>query len=208
MPRAIPVPIRQQVWHRLQLGQPTRQIAAALRLPPRTVRALARRFRAGGPAALAPGYRRPGHLAHEQPPAAIAAVCQLRREHPTWGAGLILVILRERRPEHAWPSERTAQRWLHRAGLAPAPRGRRPGSNLERATQPHEVWQMDAAECIPLAGGEQVCWLRLVDEFTGAALRTTLFPPAAVEPGGRAAGPGRTPRGLRPVGLAGPHPRG
>jgi hypothetical protein len=96
---------------------------------------------------------------------------------------LILVILRERHPLQPWPTERTAQRWLHRAGLAPAPKGRRPGANPRRATAPHEVWQMDAAECIPLANGEQVCWLRMIDEFTGAVVRTTVFPPAALESG-------------------------
>jgi hypothetical protein len=120
---------------------------------------------------------------------------------------LILVVLREQQPQRPLPSERTAQRWLRRAGLAPAPKGRRPGANPNRATAPHEVWQMDGAECIGLASGQQVCWLRVVDEFTGAALRTTLFPPAALEPGRQPPHAGRTPADVRPLGAASTHPR-
>jgi hypothetical protein len=140
------------------------------------VRALCQRFRHDGLDALQPNYHAPPAPAHAKPVAIVQAVCQARREHPTWGAGIILVVLAEEHPDGALPSARTAQRWLHQAGLAPAPRGRRPGVNPDRATMPPEVWQMDAAECIRLATGEQVCWLRIVDEFSGAVLQTTVFP--------------------------------
>jgi hypothetical protein len=93
------------------------------------------------------------------------------------------------------PVPRTAQRWLQTAGLNPAPRGRRPGVNAHRATAPHEIWQMDGAECIRLANGEPVGWLRIVDELTGAAWQTTIFPPGTVVSGRYAArSGGLTPR--------------
>jgi transposase len=187
MPRAIPVPVRRLLWQRAQQGQSTQALADAFGLSPRTVRSLCRRFRLRGAEAIAPDYRPPPPPPHAKPTDCVEAVCQTRRAHPSWGAGLILVILREQQPEQIWPSERTAQRWLHQAGLGPAPKGRRPGTNTTRATAPHEVWQMDGAECIGLASGQQVCWLRVVDEFTGAALRTTLFPPAALESGRQSA---------------------
>ena len=80
----------------------------------------------------------------------------LRRQHPSWGAGLIRVFLmREHGPSDV-PTERTLQRWLCRAGLGPAPKGRRPKTTAPRATRPHEVWQMDAKERVRLRGGEQV----------------------------------------------------
>jgi hypothetical protein len=68
------------------------------------------------------------------------------------------------------------QRWFRQAGLAPAPRGRRPHSGSGRARQPHEVWQVDATEHVRLANGQQVSWLRIVDEHTAAVLDTTVFP--------------------------------
>src|SRR5204862_7110811 len=85
---------------------------------------------------------------------------------------------------------------------------RRPAADAARAARPHEVWQVDAAECIRLASGELVCWLRAADELTGAALRATLFPPPAAVPGRRPAGPGGPAAGVRPLGPAGPPPGG
>ena len=57
------------------------------------------------------------------------AALALRREHPIWGAGLIRVMLRRQLPQDAPPAERTLQRWFVRAGLAPAPAGRRPAAD-------------------------------------------------------------------------------
>ncbi len=208
MPRAVPVAVRQLIWQRVQQGESTAAVAAAYRVSARAVRALIRRLRRGGPDAMRPSYHAPPPPPHAKPAACRAAVIELRRDHPTWGAAWLLTVLRQRRPDQAWPAPRTAQRWLRAAGLNPAPRGRRPGSNADRATQPHEVWQMDGAECIRLANGEQVCWLRLVDEFTGAALRTTIFPPAPAVSGRRGADPRGPASGHDAVGLAGPLSRG
>ncbi len=80
----------------------------------------------------------------------------LRREHPTWGAGLIRVMLRRQLLDVAPPAERTLQRWFLQAGLAPAPAGRRPAANPRRAEQPHQVWQMDAAELVKLRTDQRV----------------------------------------------------
>lgn len=208
MPRAIPVAIRQLLWERHRRGDPTAILATTYGVSPRAVRALCRRLRLGGPEALRPRYHAPPPPPHAKPAPCRADVLQLRRDHPTWGAAWLLTILRQRFPDRPWPVPRTAQRWLQAAGLNPAPRGRRPASNADRATQPHEVWQMDGAECIRLANGEQVCWLRIVDEFTGAALQTTIFPPASSLSGRYAAGPGRLAPGLRPLGPAIPDSRG
>src|SRR5919197_1991029 len=136
MPRALSVAVRRLLWQRAQRGEPTRAIADAFGLPPRTVRALCRRFRLRGPDSISPSYHPPPPPPHAKPADCVEAVCQARRDHAAWGAGLILVVLREQQPECPWPGERTAQRWLRRAGLAPAPRGRRPGANAGRATAP------------------------------------------------------------------------
>jgi hypothetical protein len=208
MPRAIPVAVRQQLWERHRQGEPTAALAAAYGVSPRAVRALCRRRRLAGPEALRPRYHAPPAPPHAKPPECRADVLQLRREHPTWGAAWLLTVLRQRFPDRPWPAARTAQRWLKAARLNPAPRGRRPAGDANRATRPHEVWQMDGSECIRLASGERVCWLRVVDELTGAALLTTIFPPALPQPGRAAAGPGGVAPGLRPLGPAGPAARG
>jgi hypothetical protein len=180
MPQPIPVPIRQQIWKRVQQGEDAAMIAAALRLRPRTVQHLVRRFRQCGSSALSPDYHAPSrqpsvceHLIQE-------AVC-LHQEHPTWGAGFIRVRLGIRHPKHVLPSERTLQRHFQLARQAPAPPGRKPTSERIPAEGPHHVWQMDASERIPLSTGQCVSWLRCVDEFTGAVLGTRVFPPRGLE---------------------------
>jgi hypothetical protein len=192
MPRPLPVPIRQALWQRAGKDQDAATIAAELGLAPRTVRRLIDRLQQRGPAALHPSYERCGTATTQPAEALVQAALDLRRGHPTWGAGLIRVMLRHQFPETPLPTERTLQRWLRRADLAPAPVGRRPAADARRATRPHEVWQMDASERIPLATRVLVSWLRVVDECSGAVLGTAVFPPRHLEPG-------PAPRGAPPV---------
>ena len=202
MPKPVPLPVRRKLFERFQKGEAPAALAAAFGLPPRTVRGLCEAFRRRGDAAVGCRYAAPIPALSGAPKDWRDTACQLRRDHPTWGAGLLRVILQRDVPEHAWPSPRALQRWLKAAGLAPAPAGRRPRINAARATIPHEVWQMDAAEAIGLADGSAICWLRLVDEFSGAVLRTTVFPPAAVARGRGRRGAGRSAPGVRAVGPA------
>jgi hypothetical protein len=202
MPRPLPVPVRQAIWRRSQDGQDVPIIAQSLGLASRTVRRLVRRFREGGQASLTPSYDRCGAATPKPSEAVLQAAVNLRREHPTWGAGLIRVMLRRQLPDVAPPAERTLQRWFLRAGLAPAPAGRRPAGNPWRAEQPHQVWQMDAAELVKLRTGQRVCWLRIADECSGAVLWTAVFPPGPLDSSPTQGSPGSTPPGLWPVGTA------
>src|SRR5262249_20835079 len=93
-------------------------------------------------------------------------------------------------------------RWFQRTRLPTAPPGRRPTTALERACFPHETWQTDAADQVRLQSGQGVCWLRCVDECSGAFLRTVVFPPTLLGPRGgrrRAAGGGADVCGLGPA---------
>lgn len=192
MPRPTPMPLRRAILYRWHKGQPVSKIAEAIHVAPRTVRHLVRRIRDQGDSAVSASY----HRATTPEPKGFADLFQsavrLRQEHPTWGAGLIRVILRRDGVSSSPPSERTLQRWFRRVGLAPAPIGRHPGRSDQRAKSPHEIWQMDAKEQVRLASQEHVSWLRIVDECTGAVLWTAVFPPRAVEPSGRQRSSGTT----------------
>jgi transposase len=176
MARPLPVPVRQNVFRRWQVGDSAADIAADLGLALRTVERLVRRFRQRGEQAIYPDYR--PHRPHRSPvwDSARRAALALRQEHPRWGALLIRVVLRHRFADSSLACPRTLQRWFRRAGLGPAPKGRYPTSRAyRRASRPHAVWQMDAAEKLRLANGHCVCWLRIVDEHTGAVLLTVVF---------------------------------
>jgi hypothetical protein len=206
MPAPVPVPIRQSIWARHQAGEAVAELADFYRLAPRTVRGLIQRGRERGPEGLAPdptvsGRRRSTEHAAYEP------AIHLRRDHPGWGSELIRVLLAEQGTAPL-PSARTLRRWFAKAGLNPAPAGRRPAVQRRRATRPHETWQVDAAEEIPLSNGARACWLRIADEFTGAVLGTAVFPPRALERRARGLDAGPAPRGVRPVGPPRPDPCG
>jgi hypothetical protein len=84
----------------------------------------------------------------------------------------------------ALPSARTIRRHLHVAALQPAPAGRPRLAEhplVPRATLPHQGWQIDACEALRLRSGQRVCWLRVVDECSGAFLKTLVFAAARWE---------------------------
>jgi transposase len=182
MPRAIPLPTRQDIVQRHQEGASLRRIAEELSLPFSTVRQIWRRFRDHGEAGLPANYaacRRPGPRSARR---VHRAALWLRRRHPDWGGGLIRLLIAQRWPDEPVPHERTLQRWFCRAHLN-HPHSRLPPPNRERAQQPHEVWQIDAKEQIRLADGSQVSWLSVVDEASGAHLATEVFPPGLLGEG-------------------------
>jgi DNA-binding transcriptional ArsR family regulator len=180
MPAPIPPTLRRLILSRSRRGQTATDIARALRLSPRTVRHLLRRARdpANPPG---PAYRPgPGRPAHD--PLLRDRALALRQQHPSWGAGYIRLHLAAEADPAAVPSERTLQRWFRRERHPPAAAGRRPSSAADRAIAPHDIWQMDAVEQLRTADGQGACWLRLVDEYTGAFLATTVFPPILLGP--------------------------
>ena len=205
MASPIPLPIRQAILERMRLHEDVATIAHTLHLCPRTVRNLIRRFRQQ-PQAIDPSYRAgPGRGQRCQ--ALYDRVVAMRQEHPCWGAGFIRVRLR-RLGLGEVPSERTLQRWLRQEQQPPAAPGRRPAAQTTRATQPHQGWQMDAAEQFRLKNQQGVCWLRLVDEHSGAFLSTTVFPPVLLGSRRRGGGSAAAASGFCPLGPAAEHPCG
>ena len=190
MPKSVPVPVRQKLWERASRGESVASLADAFGLSPRTVRHLLKRCRDQGASGLIPSYAPPPSPPHAHPETIRQAVLALRRDHPTWGAELIRAILGEAQPQLAWPTPQAIRRWFRAADLARAPAGRRAGASRTRAEQPHQTWQIDASEHIRLADKSEVSWLRILDEATGAVLRTDVFPPRLLESGRPSRHPG------------------
>jgi transposase len=205
MSRPLPVPVREAIFRCWRQQQSASEIAAALEVPVSTVYRLLQRFRRDGSDGIAPGYR--NRAADIVPPDAVQAALALRREHPTWGAAMIRVHLLDEAPERPVPSERALQRWFVRADLSPAPAGRKPRVETERAASPHERWQMDAKEHIKLCNKQEASWIRVSDECSGAVLHTTVFPPRDLVEGRPRCRTRGTPPCVRALGLA-PLPAG
>lgn len=186
MPAPLGLHVRRQIFTRLQRGRTPADIAFELHLTPRTVRQLCQRFREHGKGSLDPSYHRPSPTTLS---GTVKKAMLLREQHPTWGAAYILLQLQQRHPELAnLPSERTLQRRIREVQQPPAPPGRKPPGDRALATQPHEVWQMDAVEQCPLKSGQKISWLRWVDEYSGAVLGTVVFPPRDLRPSARDGG--------------------
>ena len=62
------------------------------------------RYEAAGPAGLADRSRRPAHAPNATAAAIVAALVELRRHHPTWGAKKLRKILATREPTWTLPA--------------------------------------------------------------------------------------------------------
>ncbi len=202
MPAPLPLAVRRLIQRRARRGQSAAAIACA---PWASARALVRQLlRHFGEQLerLEPAYQPgPGQPADRHPLYALALA--LRQQHPgPRAAGYIRVRLAGAADAAVLPSERTLQRWFRQQHQPPAAPGRRPSTPTSRATAPHDTWQMDAVEQLRLGSGQGVCWLRLVDEYSGAFLGTTVSPlpvgPCPADRGAAAACGRRSPAGGLP----------
>ena len=198
MPAAIPTRIRREIIQRRASGESYAAIGRDLKLPYVTVRGIQCHYQRTGQ--VEPSYERCRQTAVRMAAGIYEEAICLKRSHPGWGAGLIWVELAEGIDEASLPSVRTLQRWFRRAGVASQRRAPRPEALVERGSQAHEVWALDAKEQIRLADGSYASWLTVSDEGSGAILSATLFPPQALE-SGRATGGASVPTsGADPLG--------
>lgn len=176
MGRPVPMTTREQIVGRHVAGESLKAIATELQMSPYTVRNLWRRYRDHGWTGLAPHYEACGQKGPRCAKRVYRGALWLKRAHRQWGAGLIRMLLAEKWPQEDIPHERTLQRWFRQAGLN-RKRGSQPHRHHGRGAEPHEIWAMDAKENIALASGEQVSWLIISDEASGAILSGAIFPP-------------------------------
>jgi hypothetical protein len=176
MPRPLPVPLRQEIVRRHQQGIPLTRISADLAIPYGTVRKVWRLFRRHGLYGLDLRYRGHGRPVPPSSRELLRIACELKREHPAWGAGLIRVRLREHARGARIPSVRSLQIAFVRAGVHRPRRRRERAVVVPWAIHPHEVWQVDAVENVPLATPGRISWLTVTDEASGAILAAEVSP--------------------------------
>lgn len=175
MPSALPPAVRQAIWNCSQAGRSVSQIAEKFEVSERTVRRLLRDVQSRGDDAFQASYDECGVRRSKEYVKLRRRTLKLRGQHPTWGAGRLLLELAELFPNCELPCERTVARWLREEGIRSAPAGRPAQSPRSRAEVPHNVWQLDAAEQKRLATDEMISWLRVADECSGAVLKTVVF---------------------------------
>ncbi|MGO4754260.1 helix-turn-helix domain-containing protein, partial [Streptomyces sp. 2MCAF27] len=124
-------------------GSPVTEVAVRYGVTRQTVHNWRRRYEAGGIASLDEVSRRPHRSPRRVAAEVEAAICELRRAHPRWGARRISFELGERGITPA-PSRATVHRVLTRNSLI-VPQEQRHVRKYKRWQReaPMHLWQMD-----------------------------------------------------------------
>jgi transposase InsO family protein len=147
-------------------GSPIGEVAARFGTSRQSVDTWRRRFRDEGLPGLADRSRRP-HVSPTRVPAEVEAlVCELRRQHPRWGARRISHELAVRGVEAA-PARSTVHRILARNGMVAAQeqQHRRVYRRWQRA-EPMHLWQLDIVGGVPLADGRSCKLVTGIDDHS------------------------------------------
>jgi transposase InsO family protein len=167
-------------------GRTVTEVAGQWGVSRQTIHAWLVKYEAGGLEGLGDASRRPRSCPHQMSSAAEAAVLELRRVHPYWGARRIAWELAKRRlvEEAELPSESGVYRCLVRAGVIdPAARQRRDRKwkRWERG-RPMELWQMDLVGGFLLADGTRAKALTGVDDHSRYCVSARLMPRERTQP--------------------------
>ena len=142
------------------------EVAAKLGVSRQSVHTWLTRYAEHGLAGLQDRSHRPAVCPHQASPEVETAVCELRREHPRWGARRIAFELGRNGCPGPVPSRMTVYRILDRHGLhrvTPRRRGREDYIRWERAV-PMELWQLDIVGGVLLADGSEAKVVNRVDD--------------------------------------------
>jgi transposase-like protein len=116
MPAAKGMAVRREIVNRREAGESLAQIGREVGVAYGTVRNVWRQYEEEGQ--LEPGYDRCRHTEVRKARAVYERAVEMKRAHPSWGAGLIRVELAEAVAGPDLPSKRTLQRWFRRGGVA------------------------------------------------------------------------------------------
>ena len=149
----------------VQAGESAVQVAAHLGVSRQTVQNWLRRYREGGLAGLADRSRRPHGCPGQTGSEVEAVICELRREHPRWGARRIAHELARTGTALA-PSRITVHRVLARHGLVVSRSRRRKRDSYRRWERqtPMALWQIDIVGGVMLADGTECKVVTGVDD--------------------------------------------
>ena len=124
---------RYQAVLAVQAGVPVVEVASKFGVSRQSVHAWLTRYQEEGLAGLDDRSRRPDSCPHRVPPEVEAAVCELRRAHPRWGARRIEFELGRNGCPGRVPSRMSVYRILVRHGLIEVRHRRRAGVRRERS---------------------------------------------------------------------------
>jgi transposase len=156
----------------VRAGDRVSEVAARIGVSRQTLHAWLARYDENGLAGLENRSHRPDSCPHQASPEVEAAVCEMRREHPRWGARRIVFELGRNGCPGPVPSRMTVYRILARHGLHRAvkrKRGRKDYIRWERA-RPMELWQMDIVGGVMLADGSEAKVVTCVDDHSRFAV--------------------------------------
>jgi putative transposase len=108
---------------------------------------LVERYLRYGAAGLEERSRKPHHSPNETDSAIVAALLEVRRRHPLWGAKKLLRIVHQRHPRWSLPARSTVCDILARHGMVAKKRQRRrighPGKPSSLILAPNDLWSAD-----------------------------------------------------------------
>lgn len=125
-----------------------------------------KRYEAEGVRAMQEQSRRPKHSPGKTSSEIEAAVVELRKQRPDWGAPKLLCLLRQQQPDLDCISERTVHRILKRHQLVEPTVGGRPAVKRFERSAPNELWQMDFKGPQGFNKGSSVGPLAIEDDYS------------------------------------------
>jgi transposase InsO family protein len=148
-------------------GAPVTEVAERYGVSPKTVHTWKRRYREGGPLALADRSHRPHHHPWQLSAETEALICKLRRAHRRWGPRRLHHEL-ARRGVDPPPSLSSVYRVLVRNHLVEArPRKRRREDYVSwEREQPMELWQLDIKGGFVLSSGGEAKLISGLDDHS------------------------------------------
>jgi transposase len=160
-------------------GMPVTVVADRYGVSRQSVHGWLRRYRAEGLAGLEDRSHRPRSCPHRVSVQVEAQVCELRRQHPSWGP-LRLQHELGRRGMVQVPSRAGIYRILVRHQLVQPGRRRRRRSDWQRREReaPMQLWQLDIVGGIRLADGSEAKLVSGIDDHSRFCVIAALVPRA------------------------------
>ena len=123
-----------------------------------------------GPAGLEERSRKPHHSPNQTDAEIVAALLEVRRRHPSWGAKKLLRIVHQRHPRWSLPGRSTVCDILSRHGMVAKKRTRRrighPGKPSSLILAPNDLWCADYKGQFRTGNGHYCYPLTVTDGFS------------------------------------------